>query len=91
MNTTRRLQNQAVVKYPQFHVIPKPFSLLFKQVCNRLAGTSLLLIIILIFTPATSFSQTVTEADSLALVRLYERLNGENWHEQSGWLKAPVA
>ncbi|MDG5767529.1 PQQ-binding-like beta-propeller repeat protein [Balneolales bacterium ANBcel1] len=42
-------------------------------------------------TSATSWAQTISEQDSLALVALYEQLDGENWNEQSGWLDDPVS
>ena len=36
-------------------------------------------------------AEAVNERNSLALVALYESTDGDNWYNNDGWLKAPVA
>lgn len=91
MNTVQYLLNQAKIKHSQPHLIQKFLLSRLLRKCTRVAGTLLFLVILMVINPVISFSQAISQDDSLALVRLYERFNGENWNDQTGWLEDPVS
>ena len=41
-------------------------------------------------TPGRAGELTASVADSLALVEFYRAMDGANWHDNTGWLQAPV-
>ncbi|MBC8181795.1 T9SS type A sorting domain-containing protein [candidate division KSB1 bacterium] len=55
-----------------------------------LLSLSRICVLLLIFVASNIHSQ-VLEQDSLALVAFYHSTNGDNWVNNGGWLKAPVA
>lgn len=91
MKATQYLQNQAKIKHSQPHQIQKFLLPRLWRKCTPASGTLLFLAILMVINPAISFAQSISRDDSLALVSFYNRFNGDNWHDQTGWLQDSVS